>query len=67
MDLREGSYGDPKRVWGELYHPAHVSRVERALGLSLQKSQRLSLSSAMRGGHRQLQRKEVAFSQKRGR
>jgi winged helix-turn-helix protein len=38
---REGGYGDPKRVVrGQSYHPAHVSRVVRDLGLSLQKPMR---------------------------
>jgi transposase len=31
-----------RKEFGVSYHPAHVSRVVRALGLSLQKPQRLS-------------------------
>jgi transposase len=40
MDVREGGYGDPKGVRSELPSGAHVSRVVRALGLSLQKPAR---------------------------
>jgi transposase len=37
-----------RREFGVSYHPAHVSRVVRALGLSLQKPQRLSEQSGTR-------------------
>ena len=39
MDLREGGYSDPKE-FGVSYHPAHVSRLLKALRHSLQKPQR---------------------------
>ena len=37
-----------RRGFGVSYHPAHVSRVVRALGLSLQKPQRRALSRGTR-------------------
>ena len=37
-----------RREFGVSYHPAHVSRVVRALGLSLQKPQRRALSRGTR-------------------
>jgi transposase len=40
MDLRASSRGDPQGEFGISYHPAHVSRLVRALGLSLQKPMR---------------------------
>ncbi len=40
MDLREGGGDVIRKEFGVLYHPAHVSRLLRALGLSLQKPER---------------------------
>jgi transposase len=40
VDVREGSRGDPKRVRGLSYHPAHASRLLKKLRLSLQKPER---------------------------
>jgi transposase len=39
--MREGGSSDPQRVWGQLHHPAHVSRLLKALRQSFcQKPQR---------------------------
>jgi hypothetical protein len=43
MDLREGGYSDPQRVWGQLPSSSHVSRLLKALRQSLQKPQEVSL------------------------
>ena len=41
MDLRASGRGDPQGEFGLSYHPAHVSRLVRALGISfLQKPMR---------------------------
>jgi hypothetical protein len=40
VDLREGGGDVIRKEFGVLYHPAHVSRLLRALGLSLQKPER---------------------------
>jgi transposase len=37
VDLRASGRGDIRKEFGISYHPAHVSRLVRALGLSLQK------------------------------
>ena len=40
MDLRASSRGEIRKEFGISYHPAHISRLVRALGLSLQKPMR---------------------------
>src|SRR5215210_6738177 len=62
MDLREGSYSDPKGVWGQLPPGACESGGEGARTLLAKTT--AQGSAAQRGGHRQLETKEVAFPQK---
>ena len=40
MDLREGGYKVIRKEFGVSYHPAHVSRLLKALRQSLQKPKR---------------------------
>jgi hypothetical protein len=42
MDVREGSFSDPKGVWGQLSSGSRESFAQRALRQSLQKPQRLA-------------------------
>src|SRR5215213_222630 len=62
MDLREGSYSDPKGVWGQLPPGACESGGEGARTLLAKTT--AQGSAAGRRGHRTLERKEVAFPQK---
>ena len=63
MDLREGSRGDPQRVRSQL---PSGSRESLAQGVETEPAEAAAPGeSEGRGGHRALERKEVAFSQKR--
>src|SRR5215204_4772145 len=63
MDVREGSYSDPKGVWGELPPSA---REPFAQSLEAEPPEAAAPSeSEGRGGHRALERREVATAQKR--
>src|SRR5215210_4171524 len=62
MDLREGSYSDPKGVWGQLPPGACESGGEGARTLLAKTT--AQGSAAQRGGHRQLETKEMAIPQK---
>jgi hypothetical protein len=53
-----------RREFGVSYHPAHVSRLLKALRQTLQKTATPSESEGRRG-HRGLERTEVAFPEKR--
>jgi hypothetical protein len=64
VDVREGVRGDPKSVWYQLTHPAHVSRLVRALGLSLQRSRCAEPTPAGRGGHKALEGRTLAGARK---
>src|SRR5215204_5718425 len=63
MDVREGGYSDPKGVWGELSSGSCESFAQSA---EAQPAEAPAPSeSEGRGGHRALERREVAFPQKR--
>jgi hypothetical protein len=63
MDVRAGGYSDPKGVWSEL---PSGSRQPFAQGFEAELAKTAAPGeSERRGGHRALERGEVAFSQKR--
>src|SRR5512132_1209005 len=63
MDMREGGYSDPKGGWGELSSGSCESFAQSAEAEPAEAP--ASSEPARRGGHRALERKEVAFPQKR--
>src|SRR5215204_1106766 len=64
VDVRESGYSDPKGVWGQL---PSGSRESFAQGFEAEPAEATAPGeSEGRGGHRTLERTEVAFPQKRG-
>src|SRR5215212_2443733 len=63
MDMREGGYSDPKGVWGELSSGSCESFAQSTEAEPAEAP--APGESEGRRGHRTLERKEVAFSQKR--
>jgi hypothetical protein len=61
--MREGGYSDPKGVWGELSSGSCESFAQSAEAEPAEAP--APSEPARRGGHRALERKEVAFPQKR--
>ena len=62
MDVREGDYSDPQRVWGQL-PPGSCESFAQSVETESAEAAAPGESEG-RGGHRTLERKEVAFSEK---